>query len=723
MCCAADLLTRGLLLFNASSVLLFASCPFSCGLARAGAIGFVGALVLQMVDIWRSKLGFWGDLVAIYLAIFILKTVPFAWRVVRWGGSCEREELGGKFLGKFRPILFFCSTTHARFLPKKHTFKYPLLYVGFPVNFKGSIGGLFSVLDSKGEREEKLNMGEREGKRPFTFFSIDPSGYINPELPFERKLDSVLIYHGIDPSLYPYIYLVTTPRFFGYSFNPVSYYYLYSPQQELKLVVLEVLNTFGERHLYLLHADDPSNPAPRKGYTFAGEMEKTFHISPFNHRSGNYNIQVRDPLDAVSPAASGVDMHMVVIAKDGTKSMVARAFSVSPSFDMINGGTCRGLVIAATWGYNTFLAVPWTMWEAWKLYRKKAVVYTRPEVLAGSGQREATRSERFVIHLPEEGKNKEGEGTGYLVRVINKADQFCFVNRDMQKMWLDYFKHRVLTYNRPISVTITLPESNATKVAEDVTFYSEKLSRGIFPAQVEALKSRGQSPPFAPSPPNTAKSHLTIRVSNPRFFTRFFSHQDPLQTIYLDIISQPGERRLAEVNNIPLFQDLLHPRRTTTASIPENKQPAIQFRPFNIIPRLRRLKTSLELSSLRLDEEFLLRPYPVSHRSTLDEFFRASCRYRRNGMKAILVDLIAFGEAESLDLYEKVLEVGIWGVTIGLTVSLVASMQLDIGGLAGLGSSVWSSLLSLSWSWPWAVPADLAGVNAPLLWSAIKAVF
>jgi len=195
MCCAVDLLTRGLLFLNAFSVLRFTSCPFSSGLVRAGTAGLVGALALQVVDIWRSGLGFWGNLVAIYLVIFILNIAPFAWRTVRWGGSCEREELGGEFLGKFRPILFFCSTTHARFLPKKHTFKYPLLYVGFPVNFKGSIGGLFSVLDSKKEKEEKLKMGEKEEKRPFTFFSLDPAGYINPELPFEKKLDSVLIHH------------------------------------------------------------------------------------------------------------------------------------------------------------------------------------------------------------------------------------------------------------------------------------------------------------------------------------------------------------------------------------------------------------------------------------------------------------------------------------------------------------------------------------------------
>lgn len=326
----------------------------------------------------------------------------------------SRTGLGEKFPGKFRPLFFFCSTTHARFLPKKHTFKYPLLYVGFPLDMKGSVGGLFSVLESKSEKVENLKLGQKS-KDQFTFFSIDPASYTNPDLPFETKLNSVLIHHvrgttsllmilmltythqGIDPSIYPYAYIVTTPRFFGYSFNPVSYYYLYSAQQELKLVVLEVNNTFGEKHLYLLHSDNPANPPARKGYTFAGEMEKTFHISPFNHRSGNYNIQVRDPLDNCSSEGSRVDMHMVVLARDGTKSMVARAFSVSPSFDMVTGSTWKGLKIVVTWGYNTFLAVPETMYEAWKLYRKKAVVYTRPEVLVGSGQRDATKAERFVL--------------------------------------------------------------------------------------------------------------------------------------------------------------------------------------------------------------------------------------------------------------------------------------------------------------------------------------
>ena len=48
------------------------------------------------------------------------------------------------------------------------------------------------------------------------------------------------------------MYLVTAPRFLGYAFNPVSFWYLYSEKMNLKAMILEVNNTFDERRLYLL---------------------------------------------------------------------------------------------------------------------------------------------------------------------------------------------------------------------------------------------------------------------------------------------------------------------------------------------------------------------------------------------------------------------------------------------------------------------------------------
>ncbi|KAI5852711.1 hypothetical protein DFP73DRAFT_570923 [Morchella snyderi] len=659
MCCDGDLLTRGLLLLNASSVLLATKPLLQTRALRTATVALVFASALQLLDIWDLTFGFLRNFALVCLGICLFEVAPFVWMVMR----SSRMSLEEKFPGKFRPLFFFCSTTHARFLPKKHTFKYPLLYVGFPVTMKSAVGGLFSVVESQSEKAENLKLGRKSRDR-FTFFSIDPAGYTNPELPFEKKLESVLIHHGIDPSLYPFTYIVTTPRFFGYSFNPVSYYYLYSAQQELKLVVLEVNNTFGEKHLYILHSDNPANPPARKGYTFAGEMEKTFHISPFNHRSGSYHIQVRDPLDNFSSEGSRVDMHMVVHARDGTKSMVARAFSVSPSFDMVTGSTWRGLNIVVTWGYNTFLAVPETMYEAWKLYRKKAVVYTRPEVLVGSGQRDATKAER------------------------------C----------------RVETYNEPLLVTLTLPESNATKDAEVVTFQSK--TRPKLRSLTLSSEPIFATPELTPPPTPT---HLTVRVSNPRFFARYFSHQDPKQTIYLDITSQPDERKLAQINDLPLFQDILSPKQ-------ERKVPLSSWMDWRwkITSWWRRRKTSAELDSLPPEDTPTPTVYECSSMSTLDEhFFTADMKplYRKTTMTAVLIDCIAFGEAESLELYEKIVRLFLRLCLVLMTIIMAMSFKTPGSFIMSARTADWSSLMS-------SLPVGtFALINGPLFWDAALSTF
>jgi DUF1365 family protein len=46
--------------------------------------------------------------------------------------------------------------------------------------------------------------------------------------------------------------LITAPKLLGYSFNPVSFWYLYSADRKLSAMILEVNNTFDERHIYFL---------------------------------------------------------------------------------------------------------------------------------------------------------------------------------------------------------------------------------------------------------------------------------------------------------------------------------------------------------------------------------------------------------------------------------------------------------------------------------------
>ena len=225
--------------------------------------------------------------------------------------------------------------------------------------------------------------------------------------------------------------------------------------------------------------------------------------------------------------------------------------------------------------------------------------------------------------------------------------------RVSQKLWLEYFQHRVSAYPYPISTTVVLPESNAMRTPECATFRNKL---------------------FIDSPQSPS---LTIRVCNPRFFTRYFSHQDPLQTIYLDIISQPHERRLAEISNLSLFQDLLHPQLPPSSPLPLSpppiQKPGVAH---SILARLRRFKTSLEFSSLPPDDDSPPSLRPPSYTSTLDAFFGATApsRYRRCAVKAVLIDLIAFGEADSLELYARVC--GFLGVT-----SLVVGVKVALAGV------------------------------------------
>lgn len=79
------------------------------------------------------------------------------------------------------------------------------------------------------------------------------------------------------------VYLQTFPRVFGYTFNPVSVWTVYS-QGKVVARVLEVNNTFGESHVYVLNS-------------IQLDSEKVFHVSPFFQVEGKYHFTFRDQKD------------------------------------------------------------------------------------------------------------------------------------------------------------------------------------------------------------------------------------------------------------------------------------------------------------------------------------------------------------------------------------------------------------------------------------------
>ena len=97
------------------------------------------------------------------------------------------------------------------------------------------------------------------------------------------------------------IRLLTHLRYFGYVFNPVSFYFCYDRSDDrVDTIVAEITNTpWGERHCYVLGAEHNRAYGKRKHYRF----DKVFHISPFIDMDVVYDWRFTEP-------ASQLTIHM-----------------------------------------------------------------------------------------------------------------------------------------------------------------------------------------------------------------------------------------------------------------------------------------------------------------------------------------------------------------------------------------------------------------------------
>jgi len=96
-------------------------------------------------------------------------------------------------------------------------------------------------------------------------------------------LDELLAGEGISDAQGE-VWLHCYPRVLGYAFKPVSFWYCHRRDGTLAAIVVEVNNTFGERHCYLLHGSG-------LGYGRELSAAKVFHVSPFCAVAGHYRFR------------------------------------------------------------------------------------------------------------------------------------------------------------------------------------------------------------------------------------------------------------------------------------------------------------------------------------------------------------------------------------------------------------------------------------------------
>jgi uncharacterized protein len=158
--------------------------------------------------------------------------------------------------------------------------------------------------------------------------------------------------------------VLTGCRLLGYVFNPISLYYCYDRQGALDVVVAEVNNTFGDRHLYLLR--DRANPeVDGPGGATRYSVQKTMHVSPFISMDATYEFHLSPVGErlAVGIVQTERDRHVLDAQLWGTRAPLST----------------RSLIRAcALFPLVTLKTTAAIHWEALRLYLKGVPWHRRP---------------------------------------------------------------------------------------------------------------------------------------------------------------------------------------------------------------------------------------------------------------------------------------------------------------------------------------------------------
>jgi len=90
------------------------------------------------------------------------------------------------------------------------------------------------------------------------------------------------------------ILMAANARALGYCFNPISVFWCFGPDGDQRAVVVEVHNTYGDRHAYLVHPDAQGR----------ARTDKQMYVSPFHGTDGHYELAVPVPGDRLDVAVN-----------------------------------------------------------------------------------------------------------------------------------------------------------------------------------------------------------------------------------------------------------------------------------------------------------------------------------------------------------------------------------------------------------------------------------
>lgn len=239
-------------------------------------------------------------------------------------------------------LIGFGQVRHTRLAPVHHSFCYRSFFLMLPLRSLSAQGS---------------GALARNRFAPLSFYDTDHGDGRADALAWLEDLLHGADIHDADGEIWLHCY----PRVWGYAFKPVSFWHCERADGSLRALVVEVNNTFGERHCYLL---EPAR------YGVEMTANKVFHVSPFCHVEGHYRFRfMRAQRTGQAPRS------VARIDYDNHNGALLQT-SVSGELLPLTAASVR----RALWRYpaQSLMVIARIHWQAAKLWLKRVPFISKP---------------------------------------------------------------------------------------------------------------------------------------------------------------------------------------------------------------------------------------------------------------------------------------------------------------------------------------------------------